>query len=58
MTPERKKDALKLIAIIITATVSYTFILGSGLDVEGKIFAAFCEGAVSTAAYFMWGGKV
>jgi len=55
MTPERKKDALKLIAIIITATVSYTFILGSGLDVEGKIFGAFCLGVVGTVIYFRWG---
>jgi len=56
MTPtERKKDALKLIAVIIADVVIYSLILGSGQDVNGKIFGAFCLGVVGTVIYFRWG---
>ena len=52
---ERKKDALKLIAVIIADVVIYSLILGSGQDVNGKIFGAFCLGVVGTVIYFRWG---
>ena len=58
MTPTEAKIQLKLIAVIIADIVVYSLIVGSGLDVDGKIFAAFCLGVVGNVIYFRWGGKV
>ena len=55
MTPTEAKIQLKLIAVIIADIVVYSLIVGSELDVHGKIFAAFCLGVVGTVIYFRWG---